>query len=268
MGKIPEGIELVLASFENNKSVHFLILSDCIPENIAPANVTVIRTSLEQVARLASHKLGFQVNISEPYKLCDFYAAYGLIFEDYLHDYDFWGTTDLDVIFGDIPSFITPKILQSYDVITGHSDYVTGHFTLYKNTTAGKNLFKQSKDYKAIFLSPKTWGFEECGHQWMEFRTRKDPAQSCSRIDSMMHVIKRLQSKGALRVHFNPLVRERTLLHKTQWLLSWQNGKLYDVYENREIMYFHFHMMNPAFQIPGWTELPGTFYINPRGFFT
>ncbi len=84
----------------------------------------------------------------------------------------------------------------------------------------------------------------------------------------MMHVIKRLQARGELRAYFNPLVRERTLLHKTQWLLSWQNGKLYDVYDNREIMYFHFHMMNPAFQIPDWTELPDTFYINSRGFFT
>ena len=44
--------------------------------------------------------------VNSPYKLCDYKPVYGLIFDEDLQDYDFWGHCDVDLIFGDIRKFI------------------------------------------------------------------------------------------------------------------------------------------------------------------
>lgn len=266
-GQRPAGLSFVLDAFAQNTTVNFLLFSDCISPNDTPDNITVIPSTLTDIRKLAAAKLGLPVHITHPYKLCDFYAAYGKIFEDYLVPFSFWGTVDLDVLLGHIPTFITSGLLNNHDVISGHEDYVAGHFTLYRNTPAITTLYSQSHDVERVFLAEKHMGFEECGQRWMEFRKRKKLAYSKSKIDSITHVLRRLAKKNQARVSFNPFVRERTLLHNTHWLLAWQNGHLYDVVDDQEILYFHFHMMQPGFRIPDWTSLPDTFYINKHGFF-
>lgn len=266
-GQPPAGLSLVLDAFAQNATVNFLLFSDCIPSNDTPDNITLIPCTLADIRELATAKLGVPVNIAHPYKLCDFYTAYGKIFEDYLAPFSFWGTVDLDILLGNLASFITPGLLNSHDVISGHADYVAGHFTLYRNTPAITTLYSQSRDFERVFLAEKHMGFEECGQRWLEFRKRKNPAYSKAKIDSITHVLLRLAKENKARVSFNPFVRERTLLHNAHWLLAWQNGHLYDVVDDQEILYFHFHMMQPGFRIPDWTSLPDTFYINKHGFF-
>ena len=39
-------------------------------------------------------------------KLCDYKPAYGLIFEDELIGYDYWGFCDTDILLGDIYQFL------------------------------------------------------------------------------------------------------------------------------------------------------------------
>ena len=41
------------------------------------------------------------MTIEDAYKLTDFKPAYGEIFQDYIIQYDFWGFTDIDLIYGD-----------------------------------------------------------------------------------------------------------------------------------------------------------------------
>jgi len=41
----------------------------------------------------------------------------GLIFEDYVAGYDFWGHCDLDVVWGDIRKFLHTRILSDSDII-------------------------------------------------------------------------------------------------------------------------------------------------------
>ena len=267
IGKPPAGLELFFKSCAQNSDVHFLIFADQIEQAMAPPNVTVIKTTLPALAQLASKTIGFEVSLNNPYKLCDYKVAYGAMFADYLESYEFWGTTDLDVIFGDISAFITPEVMNNYDVINGHQDYIVGHFTLYRNAPLLNTMFKQSKDYKQIYQTPQCMSFGECGGHWHEYRIRKNTRYTHRKMDSTMHVVERLAGQGKLRTYFQPLVREREHLHKTQWLLYWDNGRLFDIKENVEIMYFHFHLLGQQFEIPYWPNPPDKFYINRHGFF-
>ena len=55
--------------------------------------------------KLSSRKLGFEVYLERPYKCCDLKPAYGVIFEEYLTAYSYWGHCDFDLIFGDLQYF-------------------------------------------------------------------------------------------------------------------------------------------------------------------
>ncbi len=117
-----------------NTSIDFYIITD--NKQIVsdkPDNVKIIFKTLEEINATASEKLGFQVNIDYPYKLCDFKPAYGFLFPEIIKGYDFWGHADLDVLYGDIRGFMTEDILDTYDVISSRHDYVTGSFCLFRN---------------------------------------------------------------------------------------------------------------------------------------
>lgn len=268
-GKRPLGLQFFLASCAFNPTINFLIFSDCISPDEAPANVTVIPSTLKDIEELATQKLGLDIALNEPYKLCDFKPAYGEIFSEFLQGYSFWGMTDLDVIFGNIRSFISDDLLTNYDVINAHDKYIVGHFSLYRNTPQFTSLFRKSRDYKNVFQHPKTVSFTECGKEWKSFSRRQTQPESESKLDSMTHVINRLSSAGAVRKHFQLLVREKPQLHKTNWLLQWDNGRLIDINEMCEIMYFHFHLFKDSttFKTPDWSSTPATFYMNSHGFF-
>lgn len=85
-------------------------------------------------------KTDSRLSLEKPYKLCDYRKLYGAIFQDYLGNYEFWGYCDIDVIFGDLDSFISDEVLSIFDKIG-----TRGHLTLYRNIQEFKSadwLFK------------------------------------------------------------------------------------------------------------------------------
>ena len=111
-------MKFYLESCRHNPSIDFLIFTDCGVPNISCDNVTIIDSTLEQFQARARKKLGQHVVIESPYKLCDFKPAFGVIFEEYLRDYDFWGNADIDIVYGKIRDFLTNQLLYQYDVLT------------------------------------------------------------------------------------------------------------------------------------------------------
>lgn len=82
-----------------------------------------------------------------PYVLVEFKPALGHIFDDHLAEYSHWGYSDLDIVFGDLPRWITPDELNDYDIVTysyGDQDrvYLRGQFTFHKNTQKVKQLWR------------------------------------------------------------------------------------------------------------------------------
>src|SRR5882724_11438458 len=111
-GKLPWYFNYFIHSCKYNPTVDFFIITDDKTYlKPLPPNVKLIYNSLEGVSRHASEKMGFPISIPYGYKLCDFKPAYGFIFSELLHGYDFWGHTDIDIIFGNIRDFITDERL-------------------------------------------------------------------------------------------------------------------------------------------------------------
>ena len=133
-GKWPEWIDLFFYSCEQNRTIDFYFFTDCEIKQRIGENLKLIPISFNNYIRLVNEKLKIKFNPKDTYKLCDLKPFFGYLHEDLIKKYDFYGFADLDLIFGDIRSFISEKILHNYDVISTHDDRISGHFTLFRNT--------------------------------------------------------------------------------------------------------------------------------------
>jgi hypothetical protein len=89
--------------------------------------------------------------IKYPYVLVEFKPALGHIFAEYLEGYSHWGYSDMDILFGDLPRWITEEELNDFDIVTyGFGDqnrlYLRGQFTFHKNKGVINQLWR-SCDY-------------------------------------------------------------------------------------------------------------------------
>ena len=214
-GTWPPWFPFFLKTCAWNPTVRFLLFTDGNAPGRVPANVTVIPFSLAAFNALATQQLGLAINVQAPYKLCDLRPAFGDIFEEYLRDFDFWGYSDVDVLFGDLRAFLTDDLLTGHDVIATREEYLSGHFTLSRNTEAVCRLYEASADYRRVFQSEQHFVFDECNYLWHYLLAGGSLFEKEADIDSMTHVVKRLAAEGAVRACFRNLGRERIDLKKT-----------------------------------------------------
>lgn len=158
-GKYPNYFHLWLHSAKMNPTIDFLLVTDQQLQDL-PENVRTLSMNLEQFSKLASEKIGLEIHVPNPYKICDFKVTYGLVFEDYLKDYDFWGHCDVDLIWGDLRKFFPDELLDKYDRILKW-----GHLSLYKNTPDAVKYFMldgcKRGSYKEVLQSKKHYAFDE-----------------------------------------------------------------------------------------------------------
>lgn len=217
-----------LHSCRFNPTIDFIILTDNENTNpfnyILPDNVILHYITLHTINTHVTRKLGFKVSIKDPYKLCDFKPAYGYIFPQILKGYDYWGHGDIDVIYGNIRNFISEELLKSYEVITARHDFLSGTFTLFKNNMKVNSLFMQSRDYRKVFKSKVHYCFDECNFLWKqigELKRGQTIFDLPTQIESMTHVVRKLQSKNKLKAFFDFLIVEGR-----PGKLKWINGQV------------------------------------------
>ncbi|KAA0988753.1 DUF6625 family protein [Dyadobacter aurulentus] len=274
-GPPPAWWPFFLQSCNYNEGISFLIFADRLDTGVH-GNVEVIKWSLPQLKQLAEEKLRMEVSLDSPYKICDLRPAFGLIFEDYIKGSRFWGTCDVDIILGNIRMFITSDILNEYDVITAKREYLIGHFTLYRNVRKVNLLFKRSADYRKVFQNPEAFVFDECNFLWWKLLAGQPILETQPKIESMSHLVKRLDASGYIRAYFQTHVIEQDRLTPLGQLegftqtLTWKNGKLMDETESKEYLSFHFHFLkkDPEFSIPALEKVPECFAISQKGFST
>lgn len=159
-GKFNNYFQLFLNSCAYNKNFEWLIFTDDTRNFKYPDNVKVIYTTFDKLKTRIQELFDFPIILNNPYKLCDFRPAYGLIFEEYIKEYQFWGYCDTDVIWGNISDFIKDEDLMKYDKIC-----VFGHCSLYKNNKKMNNLFKVNLNgeerYKIVMQRNRTNSFDE-----------------------------------------------------------------------------------------------------------
>lgn len=157
-GKLPDYFQLFLDSCKFNYGFEWLIFSDDDAVYNYPSNVHLIKMKFSECKELIQSKFDFEITLSNPQKLCDYKCAYGVIFEEYIQGYDWWGHCDFDQIFGNLGAFITDDMLASYDKIGS-----IGHLTLYRNNHENNIVFMSTKRYKEVFSTECGCGFDE----WM-----------------------------------------------------------------------------------------------------
>ena len=139
-GRFPDWAELFFETLKQNSTIDFIIFTDCETKNFQAPNIIFHKTSFEDYVKLINSKLDFQVNPPNAYKLCDFRPLLGHIHSDIFKNYDFYGYTDIDLLFGDIRSFYTDEILSQYDVISTHEHRVSGQLALFRNNKKNRNI--------------------------------------------------------------------------------------------------------------------------------
>lgn len=259
MGKLPWFFDYFAHSCSYNLSVDFfVIIDDTTYVKPLPNNLKLIYKTLEEISIIATQKVGFKIDIKNSYKLCDFKPAYGILFSDIIEDYDFWGQGDIDVIFGNIRNFITDDILESFDSISVRHDYLPGCFFLFKNNLKMNNLFRLSKDYEKVFTSDDHYCFDETNFQHQAFTEGKPFHEISSEIESMTHVVRKMEDQNYLKAYFDFHVIEGC-----PGRMIWEKGRL--VYMNKyEAILYHLIFFKKAYKpLKEIKMIPEAFTISP-----
>ena len=162
-----------------------------------------------------------------PHKnLTDFYPAYGDIFKRYISDYDYWGHTNWDCVYGRLDHFLPDSELAKCDIWADESNAVNGTFSLYRNDTKINKLYQEVDGWQEVFKSHKLFGFDET--------TFSDYAVKEGYVTNPPHY------------PFHSYDRFPTHIREPQ--LEYTDGRLYEIFEDavtlrkvgKEIMWYHF----------------------------
>lgn len=233
-GNIPSYFDLFLLTCGANSYVSFVIFCDFDSSSLSlPGNVELVKISIQEFNELASQKLGLNIKVSDPYKLNDFKPAYGVIFDEYINGFDFWGYIDIDLVFGNLGKVLSDEVLSQYDVVSVRKEFTSGFFCLYRNVAHVNNLFRSSADHERIFENGDHFCFDECNFAYDELFGGKSILDISTDVQSMTYVVRRAQQQGLIRARFETIVEE------FDPRLQWKDGDLTSVDTKKEFLLFH-----------------------------
>ncbi len=221
-GNLPAWLPYFLQTCAKCEGFDWQIFTDTRTPEVVPHNVKFIPLSKHEFEVIVSRCMESEFRYSHGYKLCDLKPAYGHFFEKWLHQYDYWGYGDLDVIMGNPISFLRQAKALDADVITANAKILVGHFTLLRNTSHLRLLYRDCPEWKDKFNDTNYIVFDE-----------KD----------FSDLVKSQSSKGLLSLAIVPLVQEDCLIKwagRPSFFIFWNNGRLFDLLILKEFGYFHF----------------------------
>ncbi len=160
-GKLPTWFQIYLNTCKTNEEFDWLLFTNDKTNYNYPKNVKVNYIEFLELKELIQNKYDFQISLERPYKLCDFKAAYGDIFDEFLKDYDFWGHCDIDLLWGKIADFYNDDLFNKYDHLG-----IWGHCQIFRNNKFINTIYKiidneLECNYKEVFTNDKSYGFDE-----------------------------------------------------------------------------------------------------------
>jgi len=126
----------------------------------APANVRILPMTAEQFADRCASATGVRPNLFitqngvPSVHVTDYCVAFGEVFAPELVGSDFWGMTNLDVVYGRLERFISDDEIDGYDVWADDVDTVNGVFTLFRNTPRVNALYRRIPHWQGKFAQP------------------------------------------------------------------------------------------------------------------
>lgn len=270
-GELPFWMSAFYLTCKYNPQISWILVTDNKAPGNLPANIQFIDLSLAELNHLINQKIDGKLKIEDSYayKLCDYKPAYGLLFQDFIKDYDYWGHCDLDIVWGDVCRFLQQERFDNYDIFTSRKEQISGHFCLYKNTLRVNSFFKEIP----FWVRQLKKRYRYCGID-------EKYLSSLLRRKSNFPVIGGLISlflytnRPSLRVYWNKVlatagVHQREMLSTTGASFVWKEGKTYHI-DGSELMYIHFHKIKKTMKMIGfrYEDNSSEFIIRADGFFT
>ena len=143
-GGLPDYYEYWQKSAAANSQVDFFVVTNLdVSKYIKYDNIHYILLTADEFWDKVQALFDFPIARSY-YKSAEYRPLFGTIFLDYIKDYDYWGSTEFDMIYGDILSFLQPYLDKDADVIGQ-----TGPFRLIKNSDRLRSIpFYEVRDFK------------------------------------------------------------------------------------------------------------------------
>lgn len=250
-GRLPHNFSLWEKSCEYNPEIDFILFTDQIVSSNVK-NLMIYHLTLHELSTNIEKKLDMSIALKFPAKCCDFKPAYGVIFEEYLTNYDFWGYSDIDLVFGDIKYFLIQYNYVDYDKFLP-----LGHLTLYRNTKENNYRFKlpcSTENYITAFSTNDNIIFDERSIPNI-YREYNFPTFTKRIFADISPRNKRFTLSG------------NDINYKYQ-VFSWENGHVYRYYivdniiNKEEYIYIHFQKRKMIID----SIDSNSFWITPLGF--
>lgn len=122
----------------------------------------LLDTNLEKFKVRVKEKLGIDYpgEYGNP-KVWDYRCALGLLYEEEIKGFEYWGHMDFDVVFGDVDKFFPDEEISKLDVWSNHHSYVNGFFSLYRNCPEVNELFTRFIVWEKMLGDPNALGWVE-----------------------------------------------------------------------------------------------------------
>lgn len=160
-GEWPEWFPFFLLSCSYNKTISWVFYTDCLIPDKTPSNVTFKKITFKGYKEMVSNKLDIKFDPDSPYKLCDLKPALGYIHTEDIAGYDYWGFSDIDLVYGNLREYFTAERLAKYDLLSTHSRRISGHFCLMRNTEKMRNAFKLIKNWQQRLADNEHYALDE-----------------------------------------------------------------------------------------------------------
>ena len=164
-GKLPSYFPAFVHSCSGMRGGKIMLLTDdeSVSEYSFPEVFIVKKMSFLDMQKKVKERLGGI--LPSGYKLCDYRPAYGVLFDEYIKGFEYWGYCDCDTLMGDVLGFLEKINYQQYDRIGSK-----GHFTIYRNNDNIKKLYlhkmKKAKpiaDFRYVSKTSYPCNFDERG---------------------------------------------------------------------------------------------------------
>lgn len=239
-GKWPFWMPFFLESCRHNPDIDWRFFTDCgIPPD-APPNVRFHELSFTDYCTQVSDRLGIAFAPTSPYKLCDLKPALGLVHADEIAPYDFWGFSDIDLVYGDLRAYFTADRLVRYNLLSTHERRVSGHLCLIRNTPTMLNLFKRVPQWQALLSSTQHFGFDEGAYSRLFIHFKKWPRPLRKLLSLRNPLWRQSEFIEAYSTPYGRLAwHDGSFEFPDHW--QWCQGKLTNSQDgDRPFPYFHF----------------------------
>jgi|GEM_PF-2517457 len=160
-GKWPEWMDLYLFSCSKQHNIDFVFYTDCVIPVRIYKNTIFHQISFEDYCAFVSKRLLIPFHPKAAYKLCDLKVFYGIVHENDLQGYEWWGFGDIDLVYGELSLLVNEDNLQKYDLLTTHVDRIAGHFTIIRKDSKYTDLCKEIPDWKKLLCDAENHGIDE-----------------------------------------------------------------------------------------------------------